>query len=149
MEGQIDLDALERAAMAATPGPWADDGWEHVGACSSDQANNGYFVAECCGPDRKKNMAHIAAANPAVILSLVGRVRTTEQAVAPAATIVLAGHEFEGRGLVHRVMRNLRPRRGQRNEMRWVLAMGAFGVGSAVARALCREFNLDPDEVIE
>ena len=61
----------------------------------------------------------------------------------------LAGHTFDERDLINRVMRNLRPRRGERSVMRWVLVQDTFAVGSTVARALCREFNLDPDEVIK
>lgn len=61
----------------------------------------------------------------------------------------LAGHDFEDRDLIRRVVMNLRPRRGQRNVMRWVLVRDAFGVGSTVANALCHEFNLDPDEVLK
>lgn len=61
----------------------------------------------------------------------------------------LAGHTFDDRDLIRRVMRNLRPRRGERNVMRWVLVKGAFGVGSTVACALCVEFDMDPDEVIK
>lgn len=63
--------------------------------------------------------------------------------------MILAGHTFEERNLIGRVMRNLRPRRGERNVMRWVLVYNAFGVGSTVARALCVEFDMDPDEVIK
>ena len=61
----------------------------------------------------------------------------------------LAGHTFDERDLVGRVVRNLRPRRGERNVMRWVLVRDTFAVGSTVAHELCREFNLDPDEVIK
>lgn len=63
--------------------------------------------------------------------------------------MILAGHTFEERDLIGRVMRNLRPCRGERNVMRWVLVMAAFGVGSTVAHALCWEFSMDPDEVIK
>lgn len=61
----------------------------------------------------------------------------------------LAGHTFDERDLIGRVMRNMRPRRGERNVMRWVLVRDTFAVGSTVAHELCREFNLDPDEVIK
>jgi len=61
----------------------------------------------------------------------------------------LAGHEFIDRKLVERAVRNMCPLRGERNKQRWVLAMRLFGVGSTVAYALCREFNLDPEEIIK
>ena len=61
----------------------------------------------------------------------------------------LAGHTFDERDLIGRVMRNLRPRRGERNVMRWVLVRDVFAVGSTVARALCAEFDMDPDGVIK
>lgn len=61
----------------------------------------------------------------------------------------LAGHQFEDRNLIERVLRNLHPSRGQRNVMRWVLVKKVFGVGSTVANALCHEFGLDPDEVMK
>jgi hypothetical protein len=61
----------------------------------------------------------------------------------------LAGHEFIDRELIGRVLRNMRPRRGERYKPRWVLVMGLFGFGSTVARAMCQEFALDPDEEIK
>ena len=61
----------------------------------------------------------------------------------------LAGHEFDERDLVWRVLRNMRPNRGERKVPRWVLVKNLFGVGSTVANALCHEFDLDPDEVIK
>jgi len=61
----------------------------------------------------------------------------------------LAGHKFEDRDLIWRVMRNLQCPRGRRNVMRWVLVVHVFGVGHTVANALCAEYDLDPDEVIK
>lgn len=61
----------------------------------------------------------------------------------------LAGHEFEDRELIRRALRNMRPRRGERNVYRWVMVKNLFGVGSTVAHALCAEFNMNPDEVIK
>lgn len=63
--------------------------------------------------------------------------------------MIIAGHTFDERDLIGRVMRNLRPRRGERNVQRWVLVHNTFGVGSTVSRALCVEFGMDPDEVIK
>lgn len=61
----------------------------------------------------------------------------------------LAGHEFDEKSLIRRVILNLECPRGKRNVMRWVLVRDTFGVGSTVANALCHEFDLDPDEVIK
>lgn len=61
----------------------------------------------------------------------------------------LAGINFDKRDLIGRVMRTMRPRRGERNVQRWVLVLDTFAVGRTVAHALCAEFNLDPDEVIK
>lgn len=60
----------------------------------------------------------------------------------------LAGHKFDDRDLIRRVMTNMRgPNRY--GQMRWVIVKEAFGVGSTVANALCHEFDLDPDEVLK
>jgi hypothetical protein len=61
----------------------------------------------------------------------------------------LAGHSFDERDLIRRALRNMKPRRGERNVPRWLLVENNFGVGSTVANALCHEFDLDPDEVIK
>jgi len=61
----------------------------------------------------------------------------------------LAGHEFKDRDLIKRVLLNMRPRRSERNVIRWVAVSDLFGVGSTVARALCCEFNLDPEAIIK
>ena len=57
----------------------------------------------------------------------------------------LAAHEFNERDLIRRVMLNLRAR-NRFKTARWVLVMKTFGVGSTVARALCLEFDMNPDE---
>ncbi len=57
----------------------------------------------------------------------------------------LAGHEYEDRRLLEHVMKYMRsPTRHK--QKRWVVVMETFGLGSTVARALCREFSLDPDD---
>ena len=60
----------------------------------------------------------------------------------------LAGHEYEERAMVRRVLLNMRgtTRYGQ---YRWSEVAYLFGMGSTVARALCREFDLDPYEVLK
>lgn len=60
----IDLDALQAAAEAATPGPWTAD------CCSS--ANMVYGPSDSIGVDAvRADAVFIAAANPAVILELL------------------------------------------------------------------------------
>lgn len=46
------------------------------------------------------------------------------------------------------VMHNLTPRDGGKTQ-RWVVVRDVFAVGSTSAIALCREFDLDPDELLD
>jgi hypothetical protein len=71
----IDLDELEQLARAATPGPW--DGTistsrvRYLGP-RQDTVEHGDYIASCThAPDAE----FIAAANPAVVLELVRRLR--------------------------------------------------------------------------
>lgn len=59
-------------------------------------------------------------------------------------------HEFEERDLIRRVLLNLPRATGRKPKLRvrWVAVRDLFGVGSTVAYALCREFDLDPEETI-
>lgn len=60
--------------------------------------------------------------------------------------MILIGIEFEDRELIRRVVANLKPRNNrERCNPRWVLVSRLFGVGSGVAKALCREFGFNPD----
>lgn len=64
--------------------------------------------------------------------------------------MILAGHHFDERDLIGRVMRSARKVRSQNSgEYRWVWVMGRFGVGSTVAQALCREFGLHPYDMVK
>lgn len=59
----------------------------------------------------------------------------------------LAGNEFDEQDLIERVLRNIRS--NSRNpQPRWALVMDQFALGSTCSRALCLEFDLDPDEVL-
>ncbi len=83
MTAPLDLDALEAAARAATPGPWEQAlyvrnnqpdtkiiaGNDHVTDC------DGYSAS--CEQDLA-NATFIAAANPAVVLELVRRLRAAD-----------------------------------------------------------------------
>jgi len=55
---------------------------------------------------------------------------------------------YSAEELVCRAMRNARPRR-YGNSPRWVAVMDTFGTGSTVARNLCLEHRLDPDEEVK
>lgn len=58
-------------------------------------------------------------------------------------------HEFEERDLIRRVLLNLPRATGRKpRQFRWVVVRDLFGVGSTVANALCREFDMDPEEMI-
>ena len=81
-----DLDELERLARAATPGPWEvdGDGRDICGFAGRLGAANGeppYEITENNGFMRNSmaaDAAFIAAANPAVVLELVRRLRAAE-----------------------------------------------------------------------
>lgn len=63
-------------------------------------------------------------------------------------TLMLAGCEIRDEKLLWGAMHNLHGSR--RNTLpRWALVRDTFGTGSGVATALCRRFNLDPDEVLK
>ncbi len=73
----LDLDALEKLARKATKAPWAQSGDGDVCALS-DQANEGFVIAECHGPERDDNSDYILGAQPKHILALIARVREAE-----------------------------------------------------------------------
>ena len=62
----------------------------------------------------------------------------------------LAGHHFDERDLIWRAMRAAQPvtTRGC-GTYRWVWVMSKFGVGSTVAHALCKEFDMNPDDRVK
>lgn len=76
----IDLDHLEAAANAATPGPWLE---RHEDVYSEVDAHVAFCLtvcssaAECCITKKQAqaNAAYIAAANPAVVLELIAEIR--------------------------------------------------------------------------
>lgn len=83
----VDLDALEAAALAATPGEWI---WKRVGSFSTpgcavfwiDTTKGGIHSRrlDSGGGMLESDAAHIAAANPAVVLELIRRLRAAEGA---------------------------------------------------------------------
>lgn len=62
--------------------------------------------------------------------------------------IKLERHVFEMRELLGRAVRNVRGKRGN-TLPRWALVRELFCCGSTVATHMCREFDLDPDEVLK
>lgn len=76
----IDLDQLEAAAKAATPGPWLE---RHEDVYSEVDAHVAFCLTVCSSADEccitkkqaQANAVFIAAANPAVVFELVAEVR--------------------------------------------------------------------------
>lgn len=86
---ELNLNELERLAKAATPGPWHSPGMGEV----HDDANDCVIVDVCwreegslpddsVGNGTQEDADFIAAANPAVVLELVRRLREAEARVA-------------------------------------------------------------------
>lgn len=102
MTAPLDLDALEAAARAATPGPWWADkheDWAYPQTEVLDQPTGKpvtfynsrpeYDQFMFCGTRGKAelewaNATFIAAANPAAVLALIERLRAAEAALAAA-----------------------------------------------------------------
>lgn len=84
----IDLDAIEQAARAATPGPWETgeahpEGIPYVGARFMDEVysrvSSPYMSRAGC--ETIADAAFIALANPATVLVLIERLRAAEARV--------------------------------------------------------------------
>lgn len=97
-----DLDALERAALAATPGPWYQSGspWFSTGSlvlAGSPDRHAGHIIVDTDPMDCREDVpegelgdpnddaAYIAAASPSVVLALVREVRELRQRVSDLA----------------------------------------------------------------
>ncbi len=86
---KIDLDALERTALAAKPGKWT---WKQVGTFNTpgcavlwpDTSKGGvhYRRIDSGGGMEQADADFIAAANPAVVLELIRRLREAESELA-------------------------------------------------------------------
>lgn len=93
----LELDALEAAALAATPGPW----WTQRVTEPQAVVNQGVWAneGECCATAvtlhviMDEDEKFIAAANPAAVLELIRRVRAAE-AVVSAISIDKDGDGF-------------------------------------------------------
>lgn len=88
----IDLDALRRIALAATPGPWEADGNEvsqHRSCPEPWHTVVGTEVAclSCCyggtaeGVSRTEDAGYIAAFDPPTVLALLDRLKAAEAAL--------------------------------------------------------------------
>jgi len=74
-ETGINLDALEAAARAATPGPW--EFREADGLCDI-AVPDGWLLQSDSESANRRDAQYVAAANPAVVLELVHRLREAE-----------------------------------------------------------------------
>lgn len=72
---EIDLNELERLANAATPGPWVRQDFYSSGSRFGVDGPDGEVICASFGAARSADYEHIAAANPAVVLELVRRLR--------------------------------------------------------------------------
>lgn len=95
----MNLDELENLAKAATPGPWeyelgSDDGFDHWQLFNPETLE--YLVQDDSGVEPEtRNLAFIAAANPATVLKLIAVVRAGKEAVfAPPLGNQIAYHEY-------------------------------------------------------
>jgi hypothetical protein len=87
---EIDLDALEKAALAASPGPWEYAEDKYVNRRVQTVGGKPDYVvwpyeATCVS---EEDGAYIAAANPAVVLELIRRLREAESELAGANAAV-------------------------------------------------------------
>lgn len=75
----IDLDAIEAAALAATQGDWTRKDFYSSGDRFGVDGPDGRVVCASYGYSGKaENFDHIAASNPAVVLELIRRLRAAE-----------------------------------------------------------------------
>ena len=86
-----DLDALEAAARAATPGVWETDGtyvmrYSYLGQLTTLADCRPYTLITI--PEGRANAAYIAAANPAVILPLLAEHKRMREALEAARTAI-------------------------------------------------------------
>lgn len=106
---EIDLDALEATARAATPGPWMLDGmgedepeinyWAHrfIGTAEPNESGSHEIIAtseDGHGP----NAEHIAAFDPTTALALIARLREAEAVIEEASTAIGKVNEWDGHG---------------------------------------------------
>lgn len=71
----------------------------------------------------------------------------SKQSSAPPTGSTADAPRYSADELVKRAMRNAKARQAG-DSPRWVAVMDTFGTGSTVARNLCVEHGLDPDEPV-
>ncbi len=83
MTPPLDLDALERTAQAATPGPWVgfgygpSDSWVRI--TREDWPDDPVCEVGCNQSRRVADAAHIAAFNPTTALALIAELRAARE----------------------------------------------------------------------
>lgn len=97
----FDLDALQAAAEAATPGPWTSsvirvendaDGKARGAGAVRGREGNGYVFMSANGPEiLVADAVFIAAANPAVVLELVASHRSALARIARVEALHVKG----------------------------------------------------------
>lgn len=77
---EIDIDALEALADAATQGPWSANESAGTGDRFISGADGTYItdMPDPDGPEDDANWQFIAAANPATVKQLIARLRSSE-----------------------------------------------------------------------
>ncbi|UBM23354.1 hypothetical protein K8374_13170 [Pseudomonas sp. p1(2021b)] len=165
---ELDLDAIEAAAKAATPQDFvsaqvggAEEGWMECPECGGEgsvELTADYLNYDGValgvqfygiGEPHVHAEAYYRAARPAVVLAMVEEIRNLrqqlEQQKDTSRTITLSGCEFTEDDLLRKAVR-MANGTSRRKTPRWVLMKDVFCCGSGVAHALCRRFNSDPDE---
>ncbi|MDM3885953.1 hypothetical protein QSV36_10120 [Pseudomonas sp. BCRC 81390] len=165
---ELDLDAIEAAAKAATPQNFvsaqvggAEEGWMECPGCGGEgsvELTADYLNYDGValgvqfygiGEPHVHAEAHYRAARPAVVLAMVEEIRSLrqqlEQQKGTSRTITLSGCEFTEDDLLRTAVRMVSGTTRMK-QPRWVLMKDAFCCGSGVAHALCRRFGFDPDE---
>lgn len=84
MTTDIDLDSIESAARAATPGPWRLSDGRPVRVLDADNC----YVCTGHTPAGDRDLAHIATAHPGAVLAMVARIRELEGAVDTAIDLL-------------------------------------------------------------
>jgi len=165
---ELDLDAIEAAAKAATPQDFdsaqvasTEEGWIECQTCGGEgsveltadylnydgQALGVQFYG--VGDPHVHAEAHYRAARPAVVLAMVEEIRSLrlqlEQLKSASRVITLSGCEYTEDDLLSRAVRGVTGT-GRQKRPRWALMTDVFLCGSGVAHALCRRFGVDPNE---
>ena len=95
----LDLDALEAVARAATPGPWTYKptilGLPNTTVMAGDDQLGYMGVGHFLAP----NATHVATFDPPTVLTLIAKLREAEAVIADAITWMDAGNRLGGHPL--------------------------------------------------